>query len=83
MESACRYVCEDRDLAIEEARANAAGGGGNSSTDSLGNVSQETAVIADDDDMMGEGGVDSDRAPIVANMVAEPRTANTADRPFF
>jgi len=75
------YVCEDRDLAIEEARANAAGG--NSSTDSLGNESQETAVIADDDDMMGEGGVDSDRAPIVANMVAEPRTANAANRPFF
>ena len=81
MESACRYVCEDRDLAIEEARANAAGG--NSSTDSLGNESQETAVIADDDDMMGVGGVDSDRAPIVANMVAEPRTANTTNRPFF
>jgi len=55
------YVLEDRDIAIEEARANAAGAA-NVSLDS-----QETAVMADDDQMMDEN-MDSERAPVVGNM---------------
>ena len=60
-------MLEDRDIATEEARANAAGIA-NESVDSFGNESQETAVMDDDNDQMLDENMDSERAPVVRNM---------------